>query len=121
MASPSRKSVSIVRTPLLEVAYLSVGDASAFPVLLLHGWPDDALTWDRVAADLAAAGYRAIVPFLRGCGPTRFLSPDTLRSGQLSALGQDVIDLMDALSLERVALVGHDWGARAAAIATTEL
>src|SRR5262245_45214667 len=74
-----------------------------------------------MAPALTSGGFRVIAPFLRGCGPTRFLHPDTPRSGQLAALGQDVIDLIDALSLDRVVLVGHDWGARAAAIAASQL
>jgi pimeloyl-ACP methyl ester carboxylesterase len=103
------------------MAYLTAGPTSAVPVVLLHGWPDSARTWQRVVEPLAAAGIQTIAPYLRGCGPTRFVSDRTPRSGQLSALGQDVIDLVDALQFERVALVGHDWGARAAAIATAEL
>jgi len=110
-----------VRTPLLETAYLTAGPDSGFPVVLIHGWPDDARTWDRVTEAMAAAGLRTIAPYLRGFGPTRFLDGGTPRSGQLSALGQDLIDFVAALRLDRFALVGHDWGARAAAIATTEL
>ena len=112
---------SAVRTSLLETTYLTAGPASGTPVILLHGWPDDALTWHEVTPALAAAGHFVMAPFLRGCGPTRFLNADTPRSGQLSALGQDVIDFADSLGLNRFALAGHDWGARAAAIATTEL
>lgn len=111
----------LVQTPLLDVACEIDGPPSGPPILLLHGWPDSALTWELVAPPLVAAGYRVFSPFLRGCGPTRFRDPGTMRSGQLAALGQDVVDLVDALGLDRVALVGHDWGARAAAIATTEL
>lgn len=109
------------RTALLNVAYFDRGDPDGFPVVLLHGWPDDALTWDRLSLPLMDAGFRLIVPYLRGFGPTHFLDPATPRSGQLAALGQDVVELADALGLGRFALVGHDWGARAAAIATTEL
>ena len=86
--------------------------------MLLHGWPDDARTWQRVVPALHAAGFRTIAPFLRGCGPTRFRSRDTARSGQLAALGQDVLDLADAMGLTGFAVVGHDWGARAAYIAS---
>jgi pimeloyl-ACP methyl ester carboxylesterase len=106
-----------IHTKELAVAYLTSGPASGFPVLLLHGWPDDALTWNRVGAHLAASGYRVIAPYLRGCGPTRFLRDDTPRSGQLAVLGQDVVQLAEALQLNRYAMVGHDWGARAAYIA----
>ena len=109
------------RTELLDIAYFDRGNRDGFPVVLLHGWPDDALTWGRVSPGLIDAGFRVIVPYLRGFGPTRFISAETPRSGQLAALGRDVVELADALRLERFALVGHDWGARAAAIATTEV
>ncbi len=109
------------RTSLLDIAYFDHGRPDDFPVVLLHGWPDDALTWERVSAPLTEAGFRVIVPYLRGFGPTRFLSAETRRSGQLAALGQDLVEFVHALRLEHFALVGHDWGARAAAIATTEL
>lgn len=110
-----------VRTPLLEIAYLADGPADGPVVVLLHGWPDAANTWKKVTPSLTAAGYRVIAPYLRGFAPTRFLDGTTIRSGQLAALGQDVIDFFDALGLRQAALVGHDWGARAAAIATAEL
>ncbi len=109
------------RTELLDIAYFDRGNRDGFPVVLLHGWPDDALTWGRVSPGLIDAGFRVIVPYLRGFGQTRFISAETPRSGQLAALGRDVVELADALRLERFALVGHDWGARAAAIATTEV
>jgi pimeloyl-ACP methyl ester carboxylesterase len=110
-----------VTTPLLEVACFDLGDPAAPAVLLLHGWPDDARTWSAVAPVLTGAGYRVLAPYLRGYGPTRFRADSTPRSGQLAALGQDVIDLIEALELPAVALVGHDWGARAAAVATAAL
>ena len=110
-----------IKTPLLNVAYFEHGTPSAFPLVLLHGWPDDARTWDRVIGSFTAAGFRCIVPYLRGFGPTTFLDATTLRSGQLAALGQDVVDFTEALGLDKFALIGHDWGARAAAIATTEM
>jgi pimeloyl-ACP methyl ester carboxylesterase len=116
--TPTTKNIL---TPLLDITYLEYGNPSAFPVLLLHGWPDDVHTWDAIAPVLAQSGYRVIVPFLRGCGATRFRSPGTIRSGQLAALGQDVIDLADALGLDQFSMVGHDWGARAASIAAGEL
>jgi len=103
-------------TPTLSIACEVSGPEQGRPVLLLHGWPDDARTWDRVLPALRAAGYQTIVPYLRGCGPTRFRSPQTPRSGQLAALGQDVLDLADAMKLRAFAVVGHDWGARAAYI-----
>ena len=106
------------KTSLLEVGYLESGAPTGFPVILVHGWPDDALTWNRVAVDLAEAGFRVITPYLRGCGPTRFLDAATPRSGQLVALGQDLVEFAAALKLSRYAVVGHDWGARAAYIAS---
>ena len=84
---------------------------------LLHGFPDDARAYDLVGPLLAAAGCHAIAPYLRGYGPTRFLDPAAPRSGQQTALAQDLLDLLDALRLARVALVGYDWGGRAACIA----
>jgi pimeloyl-ACP methyl ester carboxylesterase len=106
-----------VRTQFLDIGYLEAGSPDGHPVLLLHGWPDDVLTWQRVAPSLAEAGYRTFCPYLRGYGETRFVNPATPRSGQLSALGLDVIEFADALGLERFSVAGHDWGARAAYIA----
>jgi pimeloyl-ACP methyl ester carboxylesterase len=105
-----------VRTATLEIAYEASGPQDGVPVILLHGFPDDPRTWDRSVAQLARSGYRAIVPYLRGYGPTRFLSDTTLRSGQQAALGQDLLDLMDALKIQSAALVGYDWGGRAACV-----
>lgn len=82
--------------------------------MLLHGWPDDATTWLGVAPRLSQTGIRTITPWLRGFGPTRFLSPSTFRDGRIEALAQDALDLMDALEIERFSVVGHDWGARIA-------
>lgn len=110
-----------VSTPVLDIAYEEHGEVGQTPLLLLHGWPDDVRTWDGVAPTLASVGYRVIVPYLRGFGPTRFCSNTSPRSGQLAALGQDVVDLVNALEIDKFAVVGHDWGARAAAIATSEL
>jgi pimeloyl-ACP methyl ester carboxylesterase len=97
---------------LLNVGYAEVGPASGRPVILLHGWPYDIYAFVDVAPLLASAGYRVIVPYLRGYGTTRFLSPDTFRNGQPSALGVDVIALMDSLKIEKALLGGFDWGAR---------
>jgi pimeloyl-ACP methyl ester carboxylesterase len=113
--------IHFVRTGLLEIAYEEGGPKDGLPVILLHGWPDDISTWDGVVARLGAAGFRTITPYLRGFGPTRFLEEATARSGQLSALGSDVVEMAAALRLGRFALVGHDWGARAAYIAAGEL
>ena len=85
-------------------------------VLLLHGWPYDVHTYADVAPRLAAAGYRVIVPYLRGYGTTRFRSAVTLRNGQQSALAQDAIAVMDALRIPQVIVGGCDWGARTANI-----
>lgn len=109
--------LSRVSTPTLEVAFEPSGPETGLPILLLHGWPDDVRTWDGVLPALHAAAFRTIAPYLRGCGPTTFRSAATMRSGQLSALGRDVLDFADALRLGRFAVVGHDWGARAAYIA----
>jgi pimeloyl-ACP methyl ester carboxylesterase len=107
-------AMRIARTELLEIAYLDEGPADGAPVLLLHGWPDDVRAWRGVAPQLHAAGWRTVTPYLRGFGPTRFRSERTIRDGRGIALAQDAIDLADALGLKTFAVVGHDWGARAA-------
>jgi pimeloyl-ACP methyl ester carboxylesterase len=107
-----------LRTPTLEIAYEAQGDPQGVPIILLHGFPDDVRAWDGVAAPLAAAGHRVLVPYLRGYGPTRFLDPAAPRTAQQAAIGQDVLDFMDGLGLSRVALAGYDWGGRAACIAS---
>ncbi len=104
------------RTSSLKVAYEESGEPGGFPVFLLHGWPYDPRCYDEVAPPLAAAGCRVIVPYLRGFGPTRFLSAETPRSGQQAALGNDLRELMDALGIARAVLAGYDWGGRAACI-----
>lgn len=104
-------------TPLLDIAYERGGPPDGFPVLALHGWPDDVRTWDAIVPALHAAGFRTFAPYLRGFGPTRFRRAETFRSGQLAALGADLLDFADALDLSRFAVIGHDWGARAAYIA----
>jgi pimeloyl-ACP methyl ester carboxylesterase len=106
------------RTKTLDIAYEESGPENGSPVLLMHGFPYDPRCYDEVAPRLAAAGCRAIVPYLRGYGPTRFLEAATPRSGQQAALGHDLLDLMDALALPRATLVGFDWGGRAACVAT---
>jgi len=105
-----------LRTATLEIAYQESGSAEGRPVVLLHGFPDDVHAYDDVAPPLAAAGWRVLVPYLRGYGPTRFLSAETPRSGQQAALGRDLADFMDALGLSRAVLAGYDWGGRAACI-----
>ncbi|WP_294395564.1 alpha/beta hydrolase [uncultured Sphingomonas sp.] len=103
-----------ISTALLDIAYESGGPEDGLPVVLLHGWPDDALGWRRVAARLHAAGFRTYAPWLRGHGETRFRSADTFRDGRAVALAQDALDFADALGLEGFAVAGHDWGARTA-------
>ena len=105
------------KTKVLDIAYLESGPASGFPVILLHGFPDDAHAYDDVAPPLAQAGYRVIVPWIRGYGATRFLDSAAPRMAEQAAIGQDVIDLADALKLPRFAVSGFDWGGRAAAVA----
>jgi len=101
---------------LLSVGYAEAGPADGPAVLLLHGWPYDIHSFAEVMPLLAAAGYRVVVPFLRGYGITRFLSGDTVRNGQQAALATDVIALMDALGIDQAILGGFDWGARSAGI-----
>ena len=105
------------RTNVLEIAYEESGPETGFPVLLMHGFPYDPRAFDEVVPPLAAAGYRAIMPYLRGYGQTRFLQADTPRSGQQAALGHDLVELMDALGLPSAVLAGFDWGGRAACVA----
>jgi pimeloyl-ACP methyl ester carboxylesterase len=112
-ATPPMKRV---RTRTLEIAYEESGPDSGFPVLLMHGFPYDPRCYDEVVSALVARGHRTIVPYLRGYGPTRFLSAQTMRSGQQAAIGQDLLDLMDELALPRAILVGFDWGGRAACV-----
>jgi pimeloyl-ACP methyl ester carboxylesterase len=102
-----------VKTETLRIAYEQRGPAHAPVALLLHGFPDDYHTWDDVSVQLVAAGYQTVAPSMRGCGGSVFLSPDTPRNGQTTALAQDAIDLLDHLGIEKVTIVGHDWGARA--------
>ena len=101
---------------VLNVGYAEAGPTDGPAVVLLHGWPYDILSYVEVVPLLAAAGYRAIVPYLRGFGTTRFLSDATFRNGEQAALAVDVIALMDALEIERAILAGFDWGARTADI-----
>jgi pimeloyl-ACP methyl ester carboxylesterase len=103
-----------VEAGLLKVGYAEAGPASGPTVILLHGWPYDIHSYVDVAPVLAAAGYRVIVPHLRGYGTTRFVSDDTFRNGQQSVLAVDAVALMDALGIERAILAGFDWGARIA-------
>jgi pimeloyl-ACP methyl ester carboxylesterase len=101
-------------TSTLKIAYEAGGPSDGLPVVLLHGWPDDVHTYDRVVPALHAAGFRTIAPYLRGFGGTSFLSKETMHSGEIVAMAQDAIDLADALKLGKFAVIGHDWGARIA-------
>jgi pimeloyl-ACP methyl ester carboxylesterase len=98
----------------LNVGYAELGPQQGVAVVLLHGWPYDIYSYIDVAPLLASAGYRVIVPYLRGYGTTRFLSSNTLRNGQQAALGADTIALMDALAIDKAIIAGFDWGARTA-------
>ena len=98
------------------MGYAEAGPADGLPVILLHGWPYDIYSYVDVAPLLASAGYRVIVPYLRGYGTTRFLSSETFRNGQQSVVAVDIIALMDALRIQKAILGGYDWGARTADI-----
>jgi pimeloyl-ACP methyl ester carboxylesterase len=106
-----------VTTAVLDVGYERAGDADAVAVILLHGFPYDVRAYDDVAGILAARGTFVVAPYLRGFGPTRFRDDSTIRSGQQAALGQDLLDFMNALDIETAVLAGYDWGGRAACIA----
>jgi pimeloyl-ACP methyl ester carboxylesterase len=101
---------------VLNVGYAEAGPADGGPVILLHGWPYDIHSYVDVAPALASAGYRVIVPHLRGYGSTRFLSSATVRNGEQAAVAADIVALMDALRIEKAILAGYDWGARTANI-----
>ena len=101
---------------VLEVTCRQYGPTDGWPCIMLHGFPYDVHAFAEAAPKLAESGARVIVPYLRGYGPTRFLSPDTLRSGEQAALGQDLLMLMDALGISRAVVGGYDWGGRAACI-----
>jgi pimeloyl-ACP methyl ester carboxylesterase len=109
-------SLKQINSGALNVGYAEVGPADGRAVILLHGWPYDIHSYVDVAPLLASAGYRVIVPHLRGYGTTRFLSSETFRNGQQSALALDIIALMDALKIDKAILGGFDWGARTADI-----
>lgn len=112
----SFSSIKHVKTDVLDIAYAQEGPANGKSVLLLHGWPYDIYSFVDVAPILAAAGYRVIIPYLRGYGDTRFLSADTPRNGQQAALAADGLALLDALHIKKAIVAGFDWGARTADI-----
>ena len=105
-----------VHTSVLDIGYEHSGPADGPLVVLLHGYPFDVRAFDCVVPIVNAAGFRTIVPYLRGYGPTRFLSPDTPRSGEQAALGMDLLELLDALQIRQATLAGFDWGGRAACV-----
>ena len=112
-----RNRLETATTDLLSIAYETTGDPAGPAVVLLHGFPYDIRAYDDVAATVGASGARVVVPYLRGFGPTRFRDASTMRSGQQAALGQDLIDLLDALRIDEAVVAGYDWGGRAACIA----
>jgi pimeloyl-ACP methyl ester carboxylesterase len=109
-------SLKQINAGLLNVGYAEAGPAEGSAVVLLHGWPYDIHSFVEVTPLLAAAGYRVIVPYLRGYGTTRFLSGGTLRNGEPAALAHDTLDLMDALKIQKPIIAGFDWGGRSADI-----
>ena len=114
--TPSLPVTRTIRAGVLDIALHDCGPVDGPPVFLMHGFPYDIHAYEEVAPRLAAAGCRVYVPYLRGYGPTRFLSPDTPRSGEQAALGTDLLALMDALEVPRAVLAGYDWGGRAACV-----
>ena len=106
----------IVQTAVLDIGYEESGDRTGFPIILLHGFPYDIRAWDGVVPPLADAGYRVLVPYLRGYGTTRFRDASAPRMAEQAAIAQDVVDFADALGLDQFALAGFDWGNRAACI-----
>jgi pimeloyl-ACP methyl ester carboxylesterase len=106
------QSLKQIDAGVLNVGYVEAGPATGQPVILLHGWPYDIHAFTEVVPILASAGYRVIVPYLRGYGTTRIRSKDTVRNGQPAALASDIVALMDVLKIPRAVLAGFDWGAR---------
>ncbi len=114
-ASTTFADIKQVRAGVLDVGYVDVGPRNGYPVVLFHGWPYDIHAFIDVAPILAAAGYRVIIPHLRGYGTTRFLSGDTPRNGQQASFTADAIAFLDALKIDKAIVAGFDWGARIAA------
>jgi pimeloyl-ACP methyl ester carboxylesterase len=112
----SFSSLKQIDAGVLNIGYAEAGPANGSVVILLHGWPYDIFSFVDVAPLLASAGYRVVVPYVRGYGTTRFLSSGTLRNGQQAVVALDTIALMDALKIEKATLAGFDWGARTANI-----
>src|SRR6058998_1944712 len=112
----AQTGAKFAETAALRIGYEDNGDPQGFPIILLHGFPDDVRAWDQVTPPLVKARHRLLVPYLRGYGPTRFRDVSAARMAEQAAIGQDVIDFADALRLDRFAVAGYDWGARAACI-----
>ena len=109
--------MKFIDTPLLKIAYEEHGNLDGMPIILLHGFPYDIRSWDGVVSKLTDSGNRILVPYLRGYGPTRFLSEQTPRMAQQSAIANDLIDFAEALEIKKFLVSGFDWGNRAACIA----
>ena len=109
-------SVKFVQTPVLNIGYGDHGNNLGFPIILLHGFPYDVRSWDGVVPPLIEAGFRVLVPYLRGYGPTSFRDAESPRMAEQAAIAQDVVDFAEALGIGQFALAGFDWGNRAACI-----
>lgn len=114
---PQLEPLSYTNTSRLQIAYYEAGPSDGPVVLLLHGWPYDINSYIDVAPALASKGYHVIAPYLRGNGPTTFLNTTTFRSGEQAALGYDIIELLDALDIQKAIFAGYDWGGRGACVA----
>lgn len=114
--APGGAQLKTVETSVLTIGYEDHGDNAGFPIILLHGFPYDVRSFDGVVSPLVVAGYRVLMPYLRGYGPTRFLDTDSPRLAEQAAIGQDLIDFADALGIDQFAVAGFDWGNRAACI-----
>ena len=114
--APGGAQLRTLETSVLTIGYEEHGDSAGFAIILLHGFPYDVRSFDGVVSPLVAAGYRVLLPYLRGYGPTRFLDPDTPRMAQQAAIAQDLVDFADALGIDQFAVAGFDWGNRAACI-----
>ena len=115
-AAASFGPIKQIDAGVLNIGYAELGPAKGTPVILLHGWPYDIHSYEKVAPLLAGKGYHVIVPYLRGYGTTRFLSDATFRNGEQAAVALDIVKLMDALEIDKAILAGFDWGSRTADI-----
>ncbi len=112
----SGSAIKMVQTEHLEIGYEEHGPANGFPVILVHGFPYDVRSFDGVSGPLASAGYRVLLPYIRGYGPTRFRDPEAPRTAEQAAIAQDLVDFADALGIDQFAAAGFDWGNRAICI-----